>query len=73
MKKNRFIYDGINELSCPNNLIKYLRLPSHGMDKEKQTINEKLQCLGPLPISCQTIGSSSKPALTSPKALPKEH
>ena len=39
--------DGINELPCPNNLTKYLCLRSHGMDEEKQTINEKLQCLGP--------------------------
>ena len=65
--------DGINELPCQDDLIKYLRLPSHGMDEENQTINEKLQCLGPLPISCQTVDSSSKPALTSPGALRKEH
>ena len=44
--------DGTNELFCPNNLIKYLCLPSHGMDEEKQTINEKLQCLEQLLISC---------------------
>ena len=37
--------DGTNELSCPDNPIKYLHLPSHDMDKEKQTINEKLKCL----------------------------
>ena len=61
--------DGSNELSCPDDLIKYLRLPSHDMDEEKQTINEKLQYLGQLPISCQTFGSSSKPALISHEAL----
>ena len=65
--------DGINELSCPDDLIKYLCLPSHSMDEEKQTINEKLQCFGPLPISCQTVGSSSKPVLTSLEALQKGH
>ena len=45
--------DGTNKLFCPDGLIKHLRLPSHGMDEEKQTINEELQCLGQLPISCQ--------------------
>ena len=65
--------DGTNELSCPDNPIKYLHLPSHDMDKEKQTINEKLQCLRQLPISCQIVGSPSKPALISPEALRKEH
>ena len=35
--------DGINELLRLNNLTKYLCLPSHDMDEEEQTINEKLQ------------------------------
>ena len=67
------VVDGINELPCPDDLIKYLRLPSHSMDEENQTNNEKLHCLGPLPISCQTIDSSSKPTLTSLEALRKGH
>ena len=65
--------DGTNELSCPNDLIKHLRPPSHGMDKGRQVINKKFQCLGQFPISCQTVGSSSKPALISPEALQREH
>jgi len=65
----RKVYDGTNKLSCPNDLIKHLHLPSHGMNEEKQTINEKLQCLGQLLISYQTVDSSSKPSLISPEAL----
>ena len=65
--------DEINKLLCPDDLTKYFHLPSHSMDEEEQTINEKLQCLGPLPISYQTIDSSSKPALTSLEALQKGH
>ena len=33
--KTRGATNGINELLFLDNLIKYLRLPSHGMDKEK--------------------------------------
>lgn len=47
------VFEGTNELSFLDNLIKHLHLPNHGMDKENQTINEKFQCLKRLPISCQ--------------------
>ena len=67
------VADRTNELSCPDDLIKYLRPPSHGMDEGRQAINKKFQYLGRLSISCQTVGSSSKPALISPEALQKEH
>ena len=65
--------DGTIELSCPNDLIKHLRPPSHGMDKGRQVINKKFQCLGQFPISCQTVGSLSKLTLISPEALQTEH
>jgi len=43
------------------------------MDEGKRVINEKIQCLRQLPISWQTFGGSSKPALISLEALWKKH
>jgi len=45
--------DGTEELSCPDDLIKYIRPPCHDMDKSRQVINKKFQCLEQLLISCQ--------------------
>ena len=43
------------------------------MDEGKRVIYKKIQYLGQLPISWQTVGGLSKPTLTGPKALQKEH
>ena len=67
------LIDGIDELSCPDDLIKHIHPPCHDMDEGRQVINKRIQYLGQLPISCQTIGGSSKPTLISSKALQKEH
>ena len=57
----------------PNDLIKDIRPPWHGMDEGRRVINEKIQCLRQLSISWQTIRASLKPALISPEALQKKH
>ena len=66
------IFYGTDELSCLDDLIKHIRPPYHDMDEGRRVINDKFQCLGQLPISCQIVGNSSKPALISPEALGKE-
>ena len=38
--------DGIQELSCPNDLIKRICPSCHDMDEGKQVINKGIQCLG---------------------------
>ena len=63
--------DGIDELSCLDDLIKRIHPSCLDMDKGKQVINKRIQCLGQLPTSCQIVEGSSKPALISPKALQK--
>ena len=56
-----------------DDIIKYTRPPRHNADEGKRVINKGIQCLRQLPISCQTVEGSSKPALISPKALQEEH
>lgn len=43
----------------------------HG--RRQAIINKGSQCFKQLPISCQTVGGTSKPALMSPGVLRKEH
>jgi len=54
---------GLTNSPFPDDLIKYIHPPWHSMDEGKRVINERIQCLGQLPISWQTVGNSSKPAL----------
>ena len=65
--------DRTNKPSCPDDPIRHLRPLGHVMNEGGQVINERIQYLKQLPISCHTVGSSSKPALMSPEALQKKH
>ena len=56
----------------PDNLIKYIRPPWHGMDEGRRVINEKIQCLEQL-FSWQTVGGLSKHALISLGVLQNKH
>ena len=56
-----------------DDLSKYTRPPWHDMDEGGWVINKKIQYLGQLPISLQTVEGSSKLALISPEALQKKH
>ena len=56
-----------------DDLIKYIRPPQHDMDEGREVINKRIQYLGQLPTSCQTVGALSRLALISPKALQEEH
>ena len=52
-----------------DDLIKYICPPWHNTDGDKQVINERIQYLGQLPNSCQTVGASSKPTFMNLGAL----
>ena len=58
--------DEIDELSCPDDLIKYIRPPCHDMDKSRRVINKKFQCLGQLLISCQNRWKLIKTRINKP-------
>ena len=56
-----------------DNLIEYICPPENNTNEDRQVINERIQYLGQLPNSCQTVGASLKPTFMNLRALQKEH